>query len=418
MGLRAVWRLPGWGWLRSPRSGARMSETARGRRRLYGFRLRVAASLVGLATLYLIYAVGAYFTLGPDTQFAYRIVMIFGMATFPLPLLVAPAVYLAALDHFDLYAAISRRTRRRHWGFLAVIALGTYLVCAAGPAVFDRALEAVAVTHVDHPREGTVAEGHARIAAPVAVGLFVLVAAVYGAVVGHATMGLDRVGRFGLRWVAGVVAIATFYATLVGVDELITMHGVLSPLWLAVAPPGVPLLFTLVLARNDCSRIVDSVNWRLGFWKPTMDATALDELVTAAIAAEDASYADGDTSKQGAQPEWAALVSGLRRVSTDRIAIHQEHGQEIVSEMAAGAFVPAIPPSIAGDRTAMRWAPAAAAFVGAWVCLSMGLLLLGGAAIGTPSFVSAVVAGLTGAGATVFLSRTDLMPTPATMGTG
>ncbi|MDE0082242.1 MAG: hypothetical protein OXT72_06310 [Gammaproteobacteria bacterium] len=370
-----------------------------------------------MATLYLIYAVGAYFTLGPDTPFAYRIVMIFGMATFPLPLLVAPAVYLAALDHFDLYAAISRRTRKSHWGILAVVALGTYVVCAAGPAVFDRALEAVAETRLDQPREGIVVDGHARITAPVAVGLFVFVAAVFGAVVGHATMGLDRVGRFCLRWVAGVVAIATFYATLVGVDELITMHGELSPLWLAVAPPGVPLLFTLVLARNDLSRIVDSVNWRLRFWKPTMDATALDELVTTTIAAEEASSADDETSMQGARPELAALVSGLRQGSTDRIAIHQEHGRRIVSEIAAGAFVPATPSTV-GDQTAMRWVPVAAAFVGAWVCLSVGLLLLGGAAIGTPSVVSAVVAGLVGAGASVFLSRRDLMPTPATMATG
>lgn len=396
-----------------------MREAARdGRRRPYGFRWRVATSLLGLAVLYLIYAVGAYFTFGPETQFAYRIVMIFGMATFPLPLLVAPAVYLAALDHFDLYAAISRRTRRSHWGILAVVALGTYVVCAAGPAVFDRALEAVAETRLAQPREGIVAEEKARIAAPVAVGLFVFVAAVYGAVVGHATMGLGRVGRFGLRWAGGVAAVATFHATLVGVGELITMHGVLSPVWLAVAPPGVPLLLTLVLARNECGRIVDSVGRRLRFRKPAMDATALDELVTAAVTAEEANRADAETSMRGPQPEFAALVSGLRRGGTDRVAIHREHGRRIVSEITAATFVPATPPGIVADRAAMRWLPAAVAFVGAWVCLSAGLLLLGGAAIGTPSLVSAVFAGLVGAGASVFLSRTDLMPAPTMMAAG
>ena len=383
------------------------------RRYLHGFPGRVAACLLGLATLYIIYAVGAYYSHEPGTPFAYRVVMVFGMATFPLPLLVAPAVYMAALDYFDLYGAVSVRVRRHHWGILAAIAMCAWAACASGPAVFDRALEAVGVSDLDRPREGLVAEGHARVAAPIAVGLFVFVSGVYGAVLGHATMGFERYGRFFARWGAGVGAFATFCVTLVGVGELITMYGVLSPLWLALAPPVFPLVFTAVLARDDCMRIVESVSSRLGFRRPAMDATAVDELLTVVIDADNRGSAAEQVARQGTESEVAALVSGFRRVGSARIPIDQTHVQKMVSQITGGLAEPARQSWNADNRGAVRWAPAAAAFVGSWICLSVGLLLLGGANIATPSMVSAAVAGLIGAGSTLLLSRTDLFPVPA-----
>ena len=60
-------------------------------------------ALLVVAGMYLVYDVGVFVALGPDTSIAYRVLIMLAMAAFPLPALVAPATYFAALDAFDLY---------------------------------------------------------------------------------------------------------------------------------------------------------------------------------------------------------------------------------------------------------------------------------------------------------------------------
>ncbi len=416
VGVRSSRRLQR--YLRKRRLAIAGNDARRGWQRQHGFTARVGVCLAGLAVLYAIYAVGAYWTLGPSSPFAYRAVMILGMATFPLPLLVGPAVFTASLDHFDLYGAMGPRVRRRHWQFLALIALGTYLVCAIGPIVFDRALEAVAARPMATPRQGLVAEGHARVVGPIAIGLFVLVSGVSGAVAGHATMGFGPFGRVVARWAAGVIVTGAFCATLVGVDELITMHGVLTPTWLALGPPLVPLFLTSLVARQDCMRIADSVFSRLGVGRRNMDSRELDALVSTVVEADDTDAAAAGGVKHGPEAEIATLLSGLRRAGVDRIILDPERARRLVADTPAGTFAPTKSVGTSGIRQTVRWVPATATFVVAWSVLSGGLLLLGGSAIATPSVVSAVLAGFVGAGTTVFLSRPEFeRPTTATLAT-
>ena len=381
-----------------------------------GFRRRAGVCLLGLAALYAVYAVGAIVSLGPGIRLAYRLVLVFGMATFPLPVLVAPAVFIAALDYFDLYGTMGPRVRRRHWTFLGMLALGAYAVTAVGPAAFDHMLEAVRGPYRVASPAGMVANDHARLVAPFAVSLFVVVAGVAGSVVGHSTMGLARARRFLARWAAGVVLVAAFWISLVAMGELITMHGVLSPLWLALAPPAVPFLLTCVLARQDCVRIGEELLERIGYRRDRMDPKVLDRLVTELAEADDPDEAvSAMVAEHDADREVVTLVAGIRRAAAPGVAVSERQVRQIISAVTASSPAAQRRSSVPWLRSSRQWAETAGTFAGSWACFSAGLLLLGGAAIAPPTVVSAAIAGSVGAAATVWIWRRGLSPGVAPM---
>ena len=239
---------------------------------------------------------------------------------------------------------------------------------------------------------------------PVAVALLVPVAAITGSVIGRRTRGLSDDRRIVTRWVAGVLLVALFFSTTFVVGELIVMHGALSPLWLAIAPPLVPFLLTCAVAGRDCARIVQSLVSRIRDRRPRMDPTALDDLVTAIREADDPEAAAGAVMAKGdADREMAALVGGLSRVgATAASAIDESRVQEIVDVLATkpGPDLQVAP--LADDPLpGPGRAQIAAALVVVWISLTTGLLLLGGADIATPTLVSASAAGALGAWATI-----------------
>ncbi len=369
-----------------------------------GFRRRIASGFVGLSALYGVYAVGAFLALEPEASIPYRIVLVFGTATFPLTVLLAPSLFVAALDDFDLYGTTNARIRRRRWGLVALVALGAGLASALGPAVFDYALKAIGHTeHIQVPREGMVADANARLMIPPAIALLVFVACLAGAIVGRQTTGLSDAPRILVRWLAGVLLVALFWVTMVAVHELISMRGLLSPIWLAMAPPLVPFLLTCVLARDDCVRIARSLVDRIRHRQERMDPLVLDDLVTAIQRADDAdSGIAGATADHQPDPEMVALLTRLEGLERPRAAADESRVREIVNALTAP------PPSVVRDvpqRADPRPPPGrlqtAGAVVGCWACLSTALLLLGGAAIGPSTIASASIAGVLGAWATV-----------------
>lgn len=377
-----------------------------------GFGRGLTVCILGLVSLYAVYAVGALVALGPDISIAQRLVRVFGMATFPVPTMVAPAVFFAALDRFDLYGQYGSRLRRRHWSLLVIVALSAYVVCAVGPAIFDRAMEAVMGPSDAIAREGMIAEDRAQLAAPFAVALTVLVGGLAGAVIGRMTLGLTRARRQLARWAAAVALFVSFWITLVGVGELITMHGVLSPTWLALAPPGVPFLLTCVLAHRECLRMAGSLLARIRHGAKTMDPVALDDLVSAVI-----NSGDGDdevvstlVDEQSADPEMAALVAGIRRVATSRTGTSELQVRRIVATLTKAPPVATRRESAWNVRRAVDRARVVGAFVGASACLSLGLLVSGGAGTAAPVVVSAIVSGCLGAGVIVWMSQRTPVP--------
>ena len=334
--------------------------------------------LLGLIALYAVYAVGAFVALGSATPFIHRVVKLFGMAFFPLPLLVAPATYFAALDRFDLHGDMGSAVGRRHYRQLGLIALGTFAVLFTAPVAYD-----YAVTAFIGPYEAVLPEGivhnNARFMLPLAVALFVIVAGIGGAVTGRITRGLTVGARYAARWTVGAGLVGSFLASMVVMAELIAMRGVLSPPWLALAPPAVPFALVCVLARRDCARVIQSMAERVGL-------------------------------RRGGQPDPAeigALVNGLRQVAAPAVAVDEPRVREIVAGLTAAAKEPtgSQPARVRRKAGNWRWGEMAGGFAGSWAYLSVGFLWLGGAGLSPPTVVSALSAGLIGAAGAVLTSR-------------
>lgn len=390
---------------------ASLHETESDSRRLVdGFRRRIVTGFLGLSALYGVYAVGAFFALDPGASVSYRLVLVFGTATFPLTVLVAPAVFVASMGDSDRQGASDTGFGPRHWWLIALVALGAGLASAVGPIVFDYALAGTEdFDHVRLPQEGMISGANARLVVPPALVLFVVVAALAGAIVGRLTTAFTEAPRVFARSAAGVLLVAVFWTTMVVVAELITMHGILSPIWLALAPPLVPFLLTCALARDDCARIVRSLVDRIRHRQERMEPLVLDGLVTAVQQADDPDpSAAGVRARDHPDPGMAELLARLHRLEGPRGAGDEARVNAIVQALTA------VPPPVASDAPQQANAPPtshrlqiAAAAVGCWACLSSALLLLGGAAVEPPTIASASVAGVFGAWATVHIARRD-----------
>ena len=339
----------------------------------------VALWFLALVALYAVYAVGGFLALGPATPFDHRLVRVFGMAIFPLPLLAAPATYFAALDGFDLYGDMESGCSRSHWKLLGLIALGACVVLLLAPVGYEYAWSAFIGPYQAVLPEGMAANNNARLMVPFAVALFVIVAGIGGAVTGRITRGLTTGSRYVARWTVGAALVGSFLATMVIMAELIAMRGVLSPPWLALAPPAVPFALVCILARRDCVRVIRSLAERVGV-------------------------------HQGYRPNPAeidALVTGLRQVVAPAVAIDEPRVREIVAGLTAtaGATAGSQPTRSRRKAADWRWSEMAGGFAGSWAYLSVGFLWLGGAGLSPPTVVSALSAGLIGATGAVLTSR-------------
>ena len=343
------------------------------------FGYRAGLCLFALVSLYAVYAVGAFVALGSASPFSHRMVTLFGMAVFPLPLLATPATYVAALGSFDLCCEMGPGVRRVHWQQLGVIALCTYAVMVVAPLGYDYAVTAVIGPDDAVLLEGMAANNNARFMVPLAVALFVIIAGIGGAVTGRITRGLTTGSRYVARWTVGAALVGSFLATMVIMAELIAMRGVLSPPWLALAPPAVPFALVCILARRDCVRVIRSLAERLGVHRRDHPDPA----------------------------EIDALVTGLRQVVAPAVAIDEPRVREIVAGLTAAAgAAPGSQPTRSRRKAAdWRWSEMAGGFAGSWAYLSVGFLWLGGAGLSPPTVVSALSAGLIGATGAVLTSR-------------
>ena len=186
---------------------------------------------------------------------------------------------------------------------------------------------------------------------------------------GRITAGMTVARRNVARWTVCIGMLVSFMVTLAVVAELIKMHGILSPPWLALAPPAVPFALVCVLAHRDCARVAGSLLARLGRRRPT-----------------------------GTD----ALVDALRRTAAPRVAISEERVQAVVGTLAAAASPdpdpgPARPDGVGGPGNLRHRMEMAAGFAAAWSLVSVGFLFLGGAGLSPPTMVSGVAAGFLGA---------------------
>lgn len=325
------------------------------------FSRSLGCALLVIVGLYVVYDVGVFIALGSEASVGYRVLIMLAMAAFPLPVLFAPATFFAALDAFDLYGERGPGVRARHWKLLGLLALGAYLVVAAGPVAHDYAVAALVGPTGASAEEGMVADPQARLVVPFAVALFVAAGGLAGALTGRATAGLTAGRRTGARWGVCLAMFVSFLLMLVAVADLITMRGILSPLWLALAPPAVSFTLAGLLTWRESSRFFGLLFTRLGQGRRAVDAEALAE--------------------------------ALRRTAAPGVAVSDGQVESVVRTLATTPS-PAPPGNTRLRSRSWHRLGMAVAFAGAWATVSTSLLLLGGGGVTPPTMASGTAAGL------------------------
>ena len=168
-------------FLRPPLSSGSPKRTA-----VEAFARLAGIWFLALSGLYAFYMWTVFMGLREETTTAGRLVMVAGPITFGLSLLVAPAVFAAARDRFDLSVCHTSGTRALQWLVLVTFALATYVLAAFGPTIAVSLLAEPQAT----PSEPAPAVLGSRLEAarfllPVAIGLFTVVSGCAGGLIGH-----------------------------------------------------------------------------------------------------------------------------------------------------------------------------------------------------------------------------------------
>lgn len=389
--------------------------------RQHDFARRAVSVYLKLALLYGLYALQALFHgFRSSVSVPDRLVMTAGSASIVLSLLVPPAVFAAALSAFDPIDETAPGNRKRDWYRLVAMALGAWLLSGLGPVAADVGLYKMRDAAGLPGRPATFTE--VMVLVPVAIGLFVVLSGVAGALVGQRTRGLSRWRCHLVRWVACLALVAAFWFPVMGAGALVDRHGV-SVAWLLVLLPlTAPFLATWLLMRMQGYELRDILPapTRATRYRP-LDPACIDQLTT--IVVEGPSDADPATAgelafKNEAEAEMFRFVAGLRRAVAPGAPISERKVQEIVRAVVE---VP-VPPEPARKQvrlTVPAWWPkidiaSMGEFGVSWACLTVGLLFLGLVGGTAPNLLAAAVLALLGTAVTMLLAEHRPIPIPAT----
>jgi len=208
--------------------------------------------ILGLFGLYALYMWTAFTGLRAETTSLGRLVMVAGPMTFALSLLVAPAVFAAARDRFDLSGRRLPGTRACcQWVVLVAFALAAYLLSGFGPAIVESLAQAGQGRPPEPARAATESLLQAaRSLLSVTVGLFAIVSGYAGALIGHVTRGWHPRKRDIAHWLACLALVASFLLPLLFATGFILNRGA-SPAWIILGPLFLPTLLTALLAWRE-----------------------------------------------------------------------------------------------------------------------------------------------------------------------
>lgn len=359
--------------------------------------LRLAGTwLLGLMTLYSVYAWGAFLTLDVDLAAPVRIAMAVGPAMVACALLVSPSLFAAGVRCADLLDIAFNLTRRDFWMQMGVCAAVAFLLSALGAGIVPNLVLSVQ----DHAQEmvsGSAPELAALILPFELSGLAAL-SGIAGALVGHATGHWKPLRRNVARWFACLALMASFLIPLLVAVNALVQHGA-SPVWVLAVPLAIPLTLTTILARRERHSFAVSFPWgRTG--RGQLDGEAFDRIVTGLVEGPE-SEVDG-LARSESEIEMAHLAAAIRRIAAPRATMSESRAAEIVAGIATAS------PSAPGPAR-RRWPRPRPGSVGgfctSWTCIAAGLVIvspLGGVPI---SVVSAVATGLLGSAGIVMLGR-------------
>ena len=373
-------------------TGSNTDTRSQLRQRLpFGFTSRTVLWFLGLSVVYCLYALRGLLDLHDSFPLLTSLAMMLGPTSIALSLLVSAAVFAAATGRF-----VSLGRRSRTWVSVALFGLGALFLSTLGTRS-AKYLVAVLTTQVAetpaHPLLGR--------AIPLAIAILVIVSGAAGSAVGRMTEGSSTVSRHLWSWVACLGILVAFVAPLLVATRAVVQGA--SIVWIFVGPLMIPVLATCFLVcrarvrdQQPCLRLSDR-------FTTAVDSETLDRMVSAVIEAdrtEEELDADGLVETES-ERQMLTLVTALRRESA-AVAISESRAQEIVSHMLA------TPPHIrAPNRTfGLRVDPGTVGqFCSSWICLAVGLVVVGILGGVTPQITAAVSVGLLGTTAIMLLPR-------------
>ena len=362
---------------------------------------------LGLSGLYALYMWTVFMRVPEETTALGTLVMVAGPMTLSLSLLVAPAVFAAARDRFDLSGCDTPGTRGGLWALLVAFALVTYVLAAFGPAI---AVSLLAVPQGTPPEPAPGAPGSllhtARSLFPVTAGFLTVVSGCAGALIGHITRGWHPRKRDVTHWFACLALVASFLLPLLIATSFILNRSA-SAAWIILGPLFLPALLTALLAWRERHALGLSIGHRFASTADSVDPKSLDRIVSA-VAQDSDSDVDA-VARTKPENEMAHFASAIRRIAGPTATLSESKAKEIVRALQPAPA--AAEPTTTGRKRLRLELTRIGGFYTGWACLAAGLLLVSPIGGVPMSVVPAVAVGFVGSAGIVWIASRGSKPT-------
>ena len=359
------------------------------RRNPRGFTSRTLLWFLGLSVVYCLYALRGLLDLRDSYPLLTSLAMMLGPTSIALSLLVSAAVFAAATGRFLLPGGWSRA-----WVSVALFGLGAVFLSTLGPRSAKYLVAMLTTQVADSPAH--VGGG----AIPLAIAILVVVSGAAGSAVGRMTQRSSAMSRHFWSWVACLGLVVAFVIPLVVASQAVIQGA--SAVWVLVGPLTIPILaMCFLISRTRVREKQPSLGGSEQF-TTAVDAETLDRMVSAVIEADGTEELDMDGLVESeSERQMLDLVTALRKESA-AVAISESRAQEIVGKVLATPPHIRAPNCALGLRVDTR---TVGQFCSSWVCLAVGLVVVGTLGGVTPQITAAVLVGLLGASAVMLLPR-------------
>lgn len=362
------------------------------------FARQAAGNVLKLSGLYSLYALWFTFAFHAGMPYLERLILTGAGATFQMAILAGAAVFVAAADHFDVFAEREPETRRRDWGCLALFAVAACLLMELGLPLADRLLDTV-VEAREAATEAPWTSTMKRLV-PVAVAAFVVASGVAGAAVGRKTERSSPGRRLLVRWLSALGFTALFAGSLVLWTEVVITAALPFAL-IPLVPPLAPLAAACWLVRSQRYGVLEVMGLkRYGNLAPE----ALDRIVQAVVdEGKEGALSVEEAARTLEELEMARFLKWFREVAGPVVAARKAEEEEAAAIALKTASAPAT------KRTPRRaWRQAwsnIGEFGFSWAVLSGGLAAAGLPGGLMPRLAPALAVGGFGAAVGMFQRR-------------
>ncbi len=368
----------------------------------YGLGRSTSLWFLGLAGIYLSYALTVFLGLGGDVALLERVEMVLGPSMVALALLISPSLFAASVGQVNSASGDPPKPLARRWVVITLTAGIAYLLSAVGPeavSLLTSSLTKQPIEGAAVPRPPTLEV--ARHLIPVAIATFVLLSGAAGILIGQVTGPWQPFWRDAGHWISGVTLMASFLFPFLATTDSVALQGT-SPIWIILNPLAIPLLLTAFLAVRERH----ALGLRPGTWfrradPTTLDPRSLDRIITRITRDPDSTIDLRDLTEP--EREMATLATAIHRIAAPRATLSESRVQEIVTALVEAS--PGTSPEASRPRRSWLEPTVLGGFCTSWTCLAAGLLIVSPLGGVPTSVVSAAVVGFLGSVGIVLVAR-------------